>query len=302
MVDLGIKHGPFDIIIEDGAHMREHQATTLRTLYPVVRQGGMYVVENLQTDYGGVGAVYRGVATSSCMDLLKQLVDLRVAGRQLDIGAVEDSFLRTYARSMNLTFTGHACVIQKLASLPKRALTPLIVPESVPGQPVAVGIVAHVGYTGDVAGDVAGDEGWITRPSGPGNIQGFRLSVEGGAALDLVYRARRSNGIWTDWVEAGLFAGSAGIEDDLTGFAVLLGPLPCHVADRDVGEGDGVVDAGAAGEREEVGGEFRDRKLQEGDGFRAAVGEAEFDAIVGAEFEVGDGGGVFCEEGEEVVE
>ena len=52
LVRLGVRHGPFDIIIEDGSHIWDHQITTLRTLFPFVRDGGFYVVEDLETNYG----------------------------------------------------------------------------------------------------------------------------------------------------------------------------------------------------------------------------------------------------------
>ena len=37
----------FDIIIDDGSHEREHQLTSLRTLLPYLKPGGIYVVEDL---------------------------------------------------------------------------------------------------------------------------------------------------------------------------------------------------------------------------------------------------------------
>src|SRR5579859_423149 len=60
LVQVAVKHGPFDIIIEDGSHMWEHQITSLRTLFPFVRNNGIYIVEDLQTNYR---ESYRGVAS-----------------------------------------------------------------------------------------------------------------------------------------------------------------------------------------------------------------------------------------------
>jgi cephalosporin hydroxylase len=54
LAELAVKHGPFDIVIEDGSHMWEHQITTLRALFPFVRNGGYYIVEDLQTNYGAL--------------------------------------------------------------------------------------------------------------------------------------------------------------------------------------------------------------------------------------------------------
>ena len=67
-----------------------------------------------------------------------------------------------------------------------------------------------------------------------------------------------------------------------------LVPLPGHVADGDVGEHVGVVHAGAAGEREEVGRELGDGQAEERDGAHPAGCVAELDLVVGAELQVGD--------------
>jgi hypothetical protein len=43
--------GGFDIIIDDGGHTMEQQITSLEKLFPIVKPGGMYFCEDLQTSY-----------------------------------------------------------------------------------------------------------------------------------------------------------------------------------------------------------------------------------------------------------
>jgi demethylmacrocin O-methyltransferase len=43
------KHGPFDIIIDDGSHICVHQIKTFGTLWHHVRPGGWYIIEDLET-------------------------------------------------------------------------------------------------------------------------------------------------------------------------------------------------------------------------------------------------------------
>lgn len=43
--------GGFDIIIDDGGHTMEQQITSLERLFPIVKPGGMYFCEDLQTSY-----------------------------------------------------------------------------------------------------------------------------------------------------------------------------------------------------------------------------------------------------------
>jgi hypothetical protein len=41
----------FDLVIEDGSHMPKHQASCLAEAFPLLRPGGMYVLEDLQTSH-----------------------------------------------------------------------------------------------------------------------------------------------------------------------------------------------------------------------------------------------------------
>ena len=218
LVGFGMKHGPFDIIIEDGSHMWEHQITTLRTLFPFLRNGGTYIVEDLQTNYGGLGPHYQGNASITCVEYLKKAVDYRVADDQLDVEKEEDAFLRTYARSMNFTFYRRACLIEKIYQ-------PVVRESAIdPGAPLApaegalpVSVFAHIGK----AGEVFSHTGSVRSP-GDGNIQGFVLHVADDVRDALEYKARLDDGSWTEWVQADTFVGTKGRSQDLTGFSVRL--------------------------------------------------------------------------------
>ena len=216
MVGLAIKHGPFDIVIEDGSHQWEHQVTSLRTLFPFLRKGGLYIAEDLQTNYGALERDYRGVASRSCVEYLKRAVDLRVADDQLDISQEEDAFLRTYARHMNLTFYRRACIIEKTYDPQDLAAVEALV--AVDTDQEDLFISAHVGNVGDVHSA----SGSLRSGRPDGNIQGFTMTPQTGSGHPLRYRARLADGGWTGWVAPGEFVGTRGITQDLTGFSVRL--------------------------------------------------------------------------------
>ena len=44
-------HGPFDIIIDDGGHEMQQQIVTAETLFPLLRDGGVFLVEDCHTSY-----------------------------------------------------------------------------------------------------------------------------------------------------------------------------------------------------------------------------------------------------------
>ncbi|MEU9336285.1 class I SAM-dependent methyltransferase [Streptomyces sp. NPDC048290] len=74
---LAEEHGPFDIVIDDGSHENEHVRISFEALFPYVRRGGLYVIEDLQTSYfprfGGTAGGVAGPGTS--VGLLKSLLD-----------------------------------------------------------------------------------------------------------------------------------------------------------------------------------------------------------------------------------
>ena len=47
--ELGEEYGPFHVIIDDGGHMMHQHQVAFQALFPYLRSGGWYVVEDLQT-------------------------------------------------------------------------------------------------------------------------------------------------------------------------------------------------------------------------------------------------------------
>jgi hypothetical protein len=70
--------GPFDFVIDDGSHMNAHQIETFRILWPFVKDGGTYVVEDVQTSYWpsyGGGVLGTPAYQRSCMSFFRGLCD-----------------------------------------------------------------------------------------------------------------------------------------------------------------------------------------------------------------------------------
>jgi demethylmacrocin O-methyltransferase len=45
------EHGAPELIIDDGSHINEHIITTFKHLFPRLKEGGYYVIEDTQTSY-----------------------------------------------------------------------------------------------------------------------------------------------------------------------------------------------------------------------------------------------------------
>ena len=74
--------GAFDIIIDDGSHAAWHQRLTLEELWPALRRGGIYAVEDLHAPPVALEATLP--ATPPLADLLRDPAYLRSLGIEAD--------------------------------------------------------------------------------------------------------------------------------------------------------------------------------------------------------------------------
>jgi hypothetical protein len=216
---LSLKHGPFDVVIDDGSHMWEHQICSLRAIFPFLKNDGIYVVEDLQTNYGSLQSRFKGVASSSCVDYLKKWLDLFVADDLLPLTNLEDAFLRTYGRALQfMTFYRHACLIKKKSPVVVREISPgeAVVAGAAASPLVAVGILAHVSDRGDVFGN----SGFVNLGSDELAIQGIAIYSSEEEILE--YRVRWPDKSWSDWSQGSTFVGTRGQSKLLTGVTIRL--------------------------------------------------------------------------------
>ncbi|MBS4014678.1 MAG: class I SAM-dependent methyltransferase [Bacteroidetes bacterium] len=77
LMDVNNTQGPFDIIIDDGSHINNHVINSFNYLFPILKKGGIYVVEDTETSYqedmGGNSKQINNVDTT--MNYFKNLVD-----------------------------------------------------------------------------------------------------------------------------------------------------------------------------------------------------------------------------------
>jgi len=232
LVHLGVKHGPFDIIIEDGSHLWEHQITTLKTLFPFLKNGGYYIAEDLHTNFGTLADQYQGSSSLSFVEYSKKLLELRVGDDQVAISNEEDPFLRTYGRNIEfVTYYRRACLLRKnYKANPHRVLgeTPGAESSDVSDRPLIeelsgdgnrpLSIVCHIG----MIGNRQSSSGALTLLREDISIQGFTIYSDDSLTDDLEYRARLADGTWTEWQHCNAFVGTTGRSMDLTGFSARL--------------------------------------------------------------------------------
>ena len=80
---LAKRHGPFDIVIDDGGHTMVQQQVSLEELYPAVVADGVYLIEDMHTSYWSeFGGGFRN--PYSFIELAKRLIDLLNAHHSRD--------------------------------------------------------------------------------------------------------------------------------------------------------------------------------------------------------------------------
>lgn len=108
---MATSNGPFDIIIDDGSHVWEHQITSFQTLFKYVIPGGYYVIEDLQVCIPG-NLFYeqcRGNSEFSTTDYLEKLSKY-VVGRVVP-DHEDDYFLRSAATEIDFMAFGYGTVL-----------------------------------------------------------------------------------------------------------------------------------------------------------------------------------------------
>lgn len=65
--------GGYDIIIDDGSHMVAHQLLSFATLFPYLKSGGIYIIEDLQTSMPEVAYHYNKDGLTNTLEFLGKL-------------------------------------------------------------------------------------------------------------------------------------------------------------------------------------------------------------------------------------
>jgi cephalosporin hydroxylase len=97
-------HGlTFDLIIDDGSHRMRDQQISLKTLFPKLRSGGLYVIEDLHTSF--IPEFYSTFPETTTFILLKML-ELRYTYKNHYLSAEEYYFLYSQIKNIEIIKIG----------------------------------------------------------------------------------------------------------------------------------------------------------------------------------------------------
>jgi capsular polysaccharide biosynthesis protein len=102
-----------DIVIDDGGHQWTEQITALKYLFPALRSGGVYIIEDLHTSFPPLAKIYSEGATVSGFAYLSSLLPGFVGGTE-SIADRADPFIGYSSKQIqSISFAPKTCVIVK---------------------------------------------------------------------------------------------------------------------------------------------------------------------------------------------
>jgi cephalosporin hydroxylase len=106
----------FDVILDDGSHICSETIKTFVNMFPKIKYGGMYIVEDMHTSYWkSYGGSFRGPGSS--MEFFKGLTDTLNIDYLEDNGIIDEkeiTFLKKYSEMIcSISFFDSICAINK---------------------------------------------------------------------------------------------------------------------------------------------------------------------------------------------
>lgn len=95
LAEVAAQVGDVDVLIEDGGHTMTQQVNTFEVLWPTIKPGGVFLMEDLHTSYwANYGGGYRHRGTF--IEYAKDLIDQQNAWHSRDAGSFRvDDYTRT---------------------------------------------------------------------------------------------------------------------------------------------------------------------------------------------------------------
>lgn len=111
------------VLVDDGSHWWTHQIDSFRTLFPIVRPGGYFIVEDIHTSFGeDYAAVYGKGGGETAYEYMAGIAEGIVAGPRA--AAPRDDF-EAYCRATieSIVFLKHSLIVRKKAFPQRKYLT-----------------------------------------------------------------------------------------------------------------------------------------------------------------------------------
>lgn len=116
MFDVIAEFGKPTIVIDDGSHRWDHQIASLQMLFPLLRPGGVFIVEDLDTSFEAHlrQAPFQGLSPISAFDYLTKLSRCVTGEAALGTETPHDLFIASFCRWVSsVEFARRTAIIGK---------------------------------------------------------------------------------------------------------------------------------------------------------------------------------------------
>ena len=109
VADVGIK---FDVILDDGSHVPEHQILTINKLWNLVKPGGIYIIEDIETSYWKKSKIYGyrfNARKQGIMHEFSKLID--VINSEFSKIKNQNSLIKKFSQEVEMLTFAQNCII-----------------------------------------------------------------------------------------------------------------------------------------------------------------------------------------------
>lgn len=102
----------FDIILDDGSHVPAHQVLTINYLWSLLKPGGIYIIEDIETSYWKKSSIYGyrfNALKDGVMQSFRALVD--VINSEFSGKDLQDTSALNFSREVEMVVFGQNCII-----------------------------------------------------------------------------------------------------------------------------------------------------------------------------------------------
>ncbi len=114
LTNIARKHGPFDVVIDDGSHIWSHQILTFETIFPYVSPGGIFILEDIDTSFGKHISNYSQNSTLSAAQYITKIANYILASTAIDLTSEPDLRVRSFVHMIDsITFIRRSVLIRR---------------------------------------------------------------------------------------------------------------------------------------------------------------------------------------------
>ena len=102
----------FDIILDDGSHVPDHQLLTLNKLWELLKPGGVYIVEDIETSYWGRSSIYGYKFNAKRTSAVKKITNaVDILNTEINNKKSSDKYLKNIASEIEMITFAYNCVV-----------------------------------------------------------------------------------------------------------------------------------------------------------------------------------------------